>query len=70
MSLDKYIESWDISDGGKTCNDFQNCTNNPLESYNCKINEKLSMPHPSFSIFVMIIEREDLDQVQRLETLG
>ena len=69
MSSDNYIATWNIADGGKTCNDLQNRTNNPLESYNRKMNGKFSTPHPSFPVFVMTIEEEARDQVQRLENI-
>ena len=48
---------------------MQNCTNNPLKSYNRKMNDKFSNAHPSFPTFVMTIEKESRDQVQRLENI-
>ena len=63
MSSDKYIATWNIADGGKTCNDLQNRTNNPLERYNHKMNDKFSTPNPSFSVFVIKIEKEAPDWI-------
>lgn len=51
ISLGKFIASWNISGGEKTCDDLQNQTNNSIEHYNCKMNEKFSTPHSSFPVF-------------------
>ena len=53
--------SWNTADGGKICDYLKNCTNNDFESYDLKINEKCSTPHPSFSVFLMAIEEDAHD---------
>lgn len=68
MASDNFIVSWNIADGGKTCNALKNRTINALERYNHKMNEKLPTPRPTFSGFVLKIEKAR-DQVKRLENI-
>ena len=63
------VDIWNLTGKEHDVYDLQNRTNNGLERYNRRLNEKFPTPHPSVLVFIATVLRESVWYVEKLENI-
>ena len=69
LSNDKRVRSWNVQGLNNEQKLIQNRTNNALECYNRYLKILFNGSHPSLLVFIIAIEKEARDVVQKVENI-